>query len=60
MALAISLSPHTKKPGDLMDQLLQMERKNEGLDYLDSEFDAVGFERLKQKIAGAGGSIIVK
>lgn len=60
MLLSIATSPHTKKPNDLMDHLLRMERKNEGLDYLDSEFDAVGFERLKQTLSSAGSSILVK
>lgn len=61
MALAISSNPHTKSPKKLWDTLASQERHNEGRDYLDSEFDAAGMERLKQVLQSSGKSgILVK
>ena len=48
MSLAIATNPQTKQPKKLWDTLDQMERQNEGKEYLDAEFDAAGFERLNK------------
>lgn len=60
MALAIATNPHTKSPKRLWDTLDQMERANEGKDYLDAEFDTAGFERFKQTLQRHSKSFVVK
>lgn len=60
MALAIATNPQTKHPKKLWDALEQMERQNEGKEYLDAEFDAVGFERFKQTLQRNSSGIVVK
>jgi hypothetical protein len=60
MALAIATNPQTKHPKKLWDTLDRMERQNEGKDYLDAEFDTVGFERFKQTLQRNNSGIIVK
>lgn len=60
MSLAIATNPQTKNPRKLWDTLDQQERKNEGRDYLDSEFDSAGVERFKQMLQRHSKSIVVK
>jgi hypothetical protein len=60
MQLAIATNPHTKDAKRLWNTLEQQERQNEGKSYIDSEFDAVGFEKLKQALQNNSSSIAVK
>lgn len=60
MALAIATNPHTKNAKRLWDELDRQERYNDGRDYLDAEFDAIGFDRFKQALQRHGSSIVVK
>lgn len=58
--LAIATNPQTKQPKKLWDTFDQMERQNEGKDYLNAEFDAAGFERFKQTLQRNSTGFIVK
>lgn len=60
MQLAIATNPHTKEPKKLWGTLDKQERENEGLSYLDAEFDAAGFEAFKMRLKRQGSAIVVK
>lgn len=60
MQLAISTNPHIKDPKKLWQTFDQQERQLKGKEYLDEEFDAVGFERFKQTLQRHGSTIVVK
>jgi hypothetical protein len=58
--LAIATNPQTKDPKKLWATLDEMERQNEGKDYLEAEFDAAGFEAFKQTLQRHSTGFIVK
>jgi len=60
MELAIATNPHTKDPKRLWHTFEAQERKNEGKEYLDAEFDTAGFEVFKQTLQRHNSTIDVK
>lgn len=60
MQLAIAQNPHIKNPKDLWRLLEQQESEVEGKSYLDSEFDATGFEAFKQTLQRNSKGVVVK
>ena len=60
MQLAIATNPHTKDPKSLWSTLERQERENDGKEYLDAEFDTIGFEAFKQRLKREGSGIVVK
>lgn len=60
MQLAIAQNPHIKNPKELWLMLDQQSKQIEGKTYIDSEFDATGFEALKQSLRRSGSKIVVK
>ena len=60
MQLAIVTNPHIKDPKTLWRLLEEQEKQLIGADYIDEEFDAVGFEQFKQSLQAGGASIVIK
>lgn len=58
--LAIATNPNTKHPKKLWDAFDEMERQNEGKDYLNAEFDEAGFAAFKETLQRNSTRFIVK
>lgn len=60
MALAIATNPHTKYPKKLWGTLDQQERRNEGREYLDAEFDEAGMVAFKKTLQRHSRAMMIK